>query len=140
LFRVLGIKSFTLDGLLVQLGVVENYNTHAVLEVLGVLESNDCTFPADFVLGLLPSILKSLFKLVIFFFGWNNFCTFFSNLVCSTWSFDLEINFLSLLLLFMFRNLVETFFSDGSRVLVSLNFAESRNFIDAFELLAGAHR
>lgn len=124
LLWVLRVKLLHLDGLLVQLGVVENYNTHHVLEFLGVLKFDQSALPTKFVLGLLSSFFESLLELKILLLCGNNFCTFFSNLVGSTGSFDLKIDFLSLLLLLMLRKLLKTFLSYLSRVLVSFDLAQ----------------
>jgi hypothetical protein len=98
LLRVLHVESLILDGLLVQLGVVKDNNAHAVLEVLGVLEINESTLPANLVVWVLSSLNKCLFKSMEFFLRLNNASTVFCNLVCSSRGFDLEINFFGFLL------------------------------------------
>jgi len=105
LLGVLHVESFILDGLLVQLGVIEDHNAHAVLEVLGVLEFNESTLPANLVVGILSSFLKCLFKSMELFLRLNNASTLFGNLVCSSWGFDLEINFFGFLLFLMLLEL-----------------------------------
>ena len=58
LLGVLGVESFILDSLLVQVGVVEDYNTHTILEVLGVCEINEEAFLTKLVLWLLSIFVK----------------------------------------------------------------------------------
>lgn len=89
----MSIKLLNLDFLLILLRVVENDDLHCALELLWVLEVNSEATFTKFIVWLLTSFRKGFDEVGIVLLIFDSLGTLLSNLIGSSWSFNLEVNF-----------------------------------------------
>lgn len=92
------VKLLDLDLVLILVGVVKDNYLHNAFKLGRILEINQDSSLAKFVLRLLPGFSQLLLEFDKVF-GLNSLSTFLSNFVCSSWSFDFQIDFLGLVFL-----------------------------------------
>lgn len=84
---IMCIELFDFNFSFILIRIIEDDDFHWAFERSWVLEVNEETSFADFVLGFLSCLSQWCFKFCEFF-RLNSLSSFFSNLVCSTWCFN----------------------------------------------------
>lgn len=136
---VVSVKLLNLDFLLVSVGVIEDDNLHCALVRCWILEVHGEATLAQFILRLLPGLLKLCCQLLEVG-GWWSLCALLCNFVGGTWGLDLEVDLLVLIFLVLWLKdtfvphffLVLLLFLLGSKLLFLGFFAE---FLVIFRVL-----